>query len=100
MDHGPGKTVGIDLDQATGNMSVAWSADQSTLSWLAGWLAGWLVLIDDDANRVLVGTNISSNITNPLDLQVGPKGANYIEQISGVMPRLANYLQPLISLAL
>ncbi len=93
MDHGPGN---IDLDQATGNMSVAWSADQSTLSWLAG----WLVLIDDDANRVLVGTNISSNITNPLDLQVGPKGANYIEQISGVMPRLANYLQPLISLAL
>ena len=36
MDHGPGKMVGIDLDQATGNMSVAWSADQSTLSWLAG----------------------------------------------------------------
>jgi hypothetical protein len=31
--------------------------------------------------RVLAGTNILSNITNPADLQVGPKGANYIEQI-------------------
>lgn len=30
---------------------------------------------------VLVGTNILSNITNPLDLQSGPKGTNYIEQI-------------------
>jgi hypothetical protein len=28
-----------------------------------------------------VGTNILSNLTNPADLQVGPKGANYIEQI-------------------
>lgn len=69
MDPGPGKTVGIDLDQETGNMSVAWSADQSTLS--------WLVLIDDAVQRVLVGTNILSNITNPLDLESGPKGANY-----------------------
>jgi hypothetical protein len=31
--------------------------------------------------RVLVGTNILSNLTNPVDLQLGPKGANYIEQI-------------------
>lgn len=28
-----------------------------------------------------VGTNISSNVTNPLDLQSGPKGVNYKEQI-------------------
>jgi hypothetical protein len=31
-DPDPGKTVGIDLDQANGNMSLAWSADHSTLS--------------------------------------------------------------------
>jgi len=94
MDPGPGKTVGIDFDQATGNMSVAWSADQSTLS--------WLVLIDDAANRVLVGTNISSNITNPLDLQVGPKGANYVEQIqwrnadTGKLLAASDFFSPMI----
>jgi len=94
MDPGPGKTVGIDLDQATGNMSVAWSADQSTLS--------WLVLIDDAANRVLAGTNISSKITNPLDLQVGPKGANYVEQIqwrnadTGKLLAASDFFSPMI----
>jgi hypothetical protein len=94
MDPGPGKTVGIDFDQATGNMSVAWSADQSTLS--------WLVLIDDAANRVLVGTNISTNITNPLDLQVGPKGANYVEQIqwrnadTGKLLAASDFFSPMI----
>lgn len=28
-----------------------------------------------------MGTNILSNLKNPADLQVGPKGINYIEQI-------------------
>ncbi|MGC1135544.1 MAG: hypothetical protein WA941_22140, partial [Nitrososphaeraceae archaeon] len=71
-----------------------WSADQSTLS--------WLVLIDDAANRVLVGTNISSNITNPLDLQVGPKGANYVEQIqwrnadTGKLLAASDFFSPMI----
>lgn len=73
MDPGPGKSVGIDIDPATGNMSLAWSKDQKTLS--------WMVLIGPADQRVLVATNILSNVTNPVDLQSGPKGANYIEQI-------------------
>ena len=40
-----------------------------------------MILIGPANHRVLVGTNIASNITNPLDLQSGPKGVNYIEQI-------------------
>lgn len=54
-------------------MTVAWSVDQTTLS--------WMILIGPANHRVLVGTNISSNVTNPADFQFGPKGANYIEQI-------------------
>ena len=34
MDSGPGKSVGISLDQKTSNMTHAWSADQTTLSWM------------------------------------------------------------------
>jgi hypothetical protein len=34
MDPGPGKSVGINLDKKTGNMTLAWSADQQTLSWM------------------------------------------------------------------
>jgi hypothetical protein len=34
MDPGPGKVAAIDIDQKTGKMSVAWSEDQTTLSWL------------------------------------------------------------------
>ncbi|MFL6488408.1 MAG: hypothetical protein ACJ70V_02180 [Nitrososphaera sp.] len=95
MDPGPGKTVGIDLDQATGNMSLAWSANQSTLS--------WLTLIDDADQRVLVGTNISSNITNPLDLQSGPVGANYVEQVvwrdadTGKLLAASDYFSPMVA---
>jgi hypothetical protein len=73
MDVGPGKTVAIDLERQTGNMTLAWSADQKTLS--------WLVLIGQADQRVLVGTNILSNVANPLNLQSGPIGANYIEQV-------------------
>jgi hypothetical protein len=54
-------------------MSLAWSADQSTLSWMA--------LIGPADQRVLVGTNILTNVTNPLDWQSGPVGANYVEQV-------------------
>jgi hypothetical protein len=32
MDAGPGKTISIDLDQETGNMTLAWSAENETLS--------------------------------------------------------------------
>ena len=54
-------------------MTLAWSEDQKTLS--------WMVLIGPANHRVLVATNILSNVTNPVDLQSGPKGANYLEQI-------------------
>ncbi len=73
MDSGPGKSVGISLDQKTGNMTLAWSADQTTLS--------WMILIGPANQRVRVGTNISSKVTNPLDFFFGPKGVNYKEQI-------------------
>src|SRR5207249_2031197 len=73
MDTGPGKAVGINIDQKTGKMSVAWSTNQTTES--------WMILIGPANHRVLVGTNIASNVTNVLDLHSGPKGANYIEQI-------------------
>jgi hypothetical protein len=73
MDTGPGKAVGINIDQKTGKMSVAWSTDQTTES--------WQILIGPANHRVLVETNIASNVTNVLDLHSGPKGANYIEQI-------------------
>jgi hypothetical protein len=49
-----------------------------------------------------VGTNILSNLTNPTDLQVGPKGANYMEQIHWRIAdtdRLlvaSNYFSPII----
>ena len=73
MDPGPGKSVGINLDPATGNMTLAWSKDQKTLS--------WMVLIGPSDQRVLVATNILSNVTNPVDWQSGPVGANYVEQV-------------------
>ena len=40
-----------------------------------------MILIGPANNRGMVGTNISSNVTNPLDLQSGPKSVNYKEQI-------------------
>jgi hypothetical protein len=73
MDPGAGKYVGLDFDQNTGNMSVAWSADQKTLS--------WMILIGPPEHRVLVGTNITSDEPNPVNWKVGPVGANYQEQV-------------------
>lgn len=94
MDPGPGKVVGIDIDQETGNMSLAWSANQTTLS--------WLVLVGPDNHRVLIGTNISSNVTNPLDLKPGPIGANYIEQVqwrdaaTGKLLATSDFFSPMV----
>lgn len=73
MDPGPNKVVGINFDNKTGNMTVAWSADQKTQL--------WMILLGPANHRVLVGSNILSNITNPVDWQPGPKGANYKEQV-------------------
>ncbi len=74
MDPGPGKVVGIDFDAETGNMSLAWSVDQSTLS--------WMILIGPADQRVLVGTNIKTDGPNPNPLywEAGPVGVNYTEQ--------------------
>jgi hypothetical protein len=33
MDLGPGKVVGVNLDQKTGNMTLAWSVDEKTYEW-------------------------------------------------------------------
>jgi hypothetical protein len=93
MDPGPGRSVGINLDQKTGNMTLAWSSDQTTLS--------WMILIGPANQRVLVGTNIASNVTNPLDLQSGPKGVNYKEQIqwrdadTGKLLAASDYFSPM-----
>jgi hypothetical protein len=74
MDPGPGKVVGIDFDPETGKMSLAWSADQSTSS--------WMILIGPADQRVLVGTNIKTDDPNPNPLywDSGPVGAKYTEQ--------------------
>jgi hypothetical protein len=73
MDAGPRKVVGIDIDQKTGKMSLAWSADQATL--------GWMPLIGPANHRVLVASNVSTNVTKPSEWVSGPVGANYKEQI-------------------
>jgi hypothetical protein len=73
MDPGPGKVAAIDLDQKSGNMTLAWSVDQKTPE--------WTVLIGPVDHRVLVGTNIKTNVTNPIDYNAGPIGANYKEQM-------------------
>ncbi len=94
MDAGPGKTVGIDLDQDTGNMTVAWTEDPKTLS--------WFILIGPADQRVLVGTNISTNEPDPAVVDVGPIGANYKEQIqwreasTGKLLAASDFFSPMI----
>jgi len=94
MDAGPRKVVGIDIDQKTGKMSLAWSADQATL--------GWMPLIGPANHRVLVGSNISTNITKPSEWVCGPTGANYIEQIqwrdaaTGKLLAASDFFSPMI----
>jgi hypothetical protein len=94
MDPSPGKVVGIDIDQETGNMSLAWSTNKTTLS--------WLILVGPDNHRVLVGTNIISNVTNPLDLKPGPVGANYKEQVqwrdaaTGKLLAASDFFSPMV----
>ena len=95
MDPGPGKVAAIDLDQESGNMSLAWTVDQKTLE--------WTILIGPADQRVFVGTNILTNVTNPLDYNVGPIGANYKEQIqwrdadSGKLLAASDYFSPMIN---
>jgi hypothetical protein len=73
MDPGPNKIVALDLDPKTGSMSVAWSVNQSTLS--------WMTIIGPQNQRVLVASHITSDEPNPVKWNWGPEGANYEEQI-------------------
>lgn len=73
MDPGPGKVAAINLNQETGNMTLAWSVDEKTPE--------WTVLIGPASQRVLVGTNLQTNVTNPLEYDAGPIGPNYKERI-------------------
>ena len=96
MDPGPGKVAAVNLDQETGNMTLAWSVDQKTPE--------WTVLIGPADQRVLVGTNINTNVTNPLEYNAGPIGANYEEQMiwrdadTGKLLASSDYFSPMIPL--
>ena len=97
MDPGPGKVVGIDFDPQTGHMSLAWSADQSTSS--------WMILIGSAEHRVLVGTNIKTDGPNPNPLywDSGPVGAKYTEQVqwrdaaTGKLLASSDYYSPMVA---
>ena len=56
-DAGVGKLVGLKYDPMTGNMSVAWTANQNTLAFMS--------LIGPADQRVLVGTNMHPGTTIP-----------------------------------
>jgi hypothetical protein len=73
MEAGPGKVADVNLDQKTGELTSGWSVDEKT--------GEWTVLIGPANHRVLVGTNIKTNVTNPLNRFAGPIGANYTEQM-------------------
>lgn len=55
MDGGAGKIVGLKYDPVTGNMSITWTDNQSTLAFLS--------LIGPADQRVLVGTDMAPNTT-------------------------------------
>jgi hypothetical protein len=71
MDAGAGKLVGIKYNPVTGNTSLAWTANQSTLSW-------WSV-IGPVNNRVVLASNINPNTTASQLLNNPPP--SYTEQI-------------------
>jgi hypothetical protein len=73
MDPGANKVVGLDLDPVTGKMTLAWSVDQATLS--------WMTLIGPANQRVLVASNDVSNEPDVEKWSHGPVGANYKEQL-------------------
>ena len=72
MDEGPGKVVGIDFDQRTGNMSIAWGPEEMKTF-------GWVNAIGPPDRRVLVGTNMK--VENASNIQPGPINATYTEQV-------------------
>jgi hypothetical protein len=72
MDEGPGKVVGINFDQKTGNMSIAWGPEEMKTF-------GWVNAIGPSNHRVLVGTNMK--VENESNIQPGPKNPTYTEQV-------------------
>jgi len=72
MDEGPGKVVGINFDQKTGNMSIAWGPEEMKTF-------GWVNAIGPANHRVLIGTNMK--LENESNIQAGPKNPNYTEQV-------------------
>jgi hypothetical protein len=96
MDPGPGKVAAVDINPQTGEMKLAWSVDESTLS--------WMVLIGPPDKRVLVATDIKTNtpLPNPLDWQSGPIGANYTERVqwreasTGKLLGESDYYSPMV----
>ena len=73
MDPGANKVVGLNLDPVTGKMTLAWSVDQATQS--------WMTLIGPANQRVLVASNAISNEPDVEKWNHGPVGANYKEQL-------------------
>jgi hypothetical protein len=71
MDGGAGKIVGLKYNPVTGNMSVAWRADQSTLAFLS--------LIGPANHRVLIGTNMHPGTT--ISQMANNPPPNYTEQV-------------------
>src|SRR5207244_1094634 len=72
MDEGPGKVVGINFDQKTGNMSIAWKPKEMKTF-------GWVNAIGPTDHRVLIGTNMK--LENESNIKPGPKNPNYTEQV-------------------
>jgi hypothetical protein len=76
LDYLAGKIVSINLNQATGNMTVAWGPVKETTS-------SFLTLIGPPDKRVLIGTNMNAtkqqimqSLTAP-----SPQAISYTEQI-------------------
>jgi hypothetical protein len=94
MDEGPGKVVGIDFDQETGNMSVAWEPQEMKTF-------GWVTAIGPEDQRVIVGTNMK--LENESDIQPGPINASYTEQVmwrdaeTGRLLAASDYFTPMSS---
>jgi hypothetical protein len=94
MDEGPGEVVGIDFDQETGNMSVAWGPEEMKTF-------GWVNAIGPPDRRVLVGTNMK--LENESDIQAGPINASYTEQVmwrdaaTGKLLAASDYFTPMSS---
>jgi hypothetical protein len=91
MDGGAGKLVGIKFNPVTGNMSLAWSANETTV--------GWFGLIGPANKRVVVASNIHPN--TPFSALKNNPPPNYKEQIqwrdaaTGKLLAASDYFSPM-----